>query len=318
MSAANQPQPNSPKHPNAGSANHNMMQRLTGRKSWVRGLAVLALVGVYAAARPAINERTGLNLPALKVDSRGQVVSANADQPVSSSRSHSAQSNSAQKAEPKLAEAKSVADATKSPAEKDSSKTNPNSTTSPDKFSPAKSSPDAKKSGPLASRVRTESNPNTNSPSSKKPSSNSPSSKTSSPASDKADPSLRYGLLRDTGGDRYVSPAGLLYTPGSAEGHRIEHVRRHTEDDPGRPGSHGVFDGGIEGALKTIDNAYVRAKEGTRTTKQEEDGRVVYTVDMGKRVGFVGGRDGGRRNKPMARRVTLVLEGNRVITAYPK
>ncbi len=289
-----------------------MMQRLTGRKSWVRGLAVLGLVGIYAAARPAINERTGLNLPALKVDSRGQVVSANADQPIAS-----APSNSAQKPEPKPATsssaAKTVAGPTKSPEEKDSSKKNSSGTTSPDKFSPAKTTPDAKKPGPLASRVRTEPNPNTNPPPTK-----TTSSKTSEPDSDKADPSLRYGLLRDTGGERYVSPAGLLYTPGSAEGHRIEHVRRHTEDDPGRPGSHGVFDGGIEGALKTIDNAYVRAKEGTRTTKQEEDGRVIFTVDMGKRIGFVGGRDGGRRNKPMARRVTLVLEGNRVITAYPK
>ena len=289
-----------------------MIQRLSGRKSWVRGLAVLGLVGIYAVARPAINERTGLNLPALKVDSRGQVVSANSDQPVSSSPS-----SSAQKSEPNPATlspaTKAVADSSKSTTEKYSSKKTSNATTSPDQFSPTKSTPDAKKSGPLASRVRTESNPNTNSTSNK-----STSSKTAASTSDTADPSLRYGLLRDTGGERYVSPAGLLYTPGSAEGHRIEHVRRHTEDDPGRPGSHGVFDGGIEGALKTIDSAYARAKEGNRTTKQEEDGRIIYTVDMGKRIGFVGGRDGGRRNQPMARRVTLVLEGNRVITAYPK
>ena len=128
---------------------------------------------------------------------------------------------------------------------------------------------------------------------------------------------LLYGMLREVSRDRFISPAGLQYTPGSAEGHRLEHLRRHTKDDPGRPGSHGVFDGDMEGALKTIDRAYVRAKKGQRTTKKVDDGRTIYTVDMGGRIGFVGGRDGGRKRNPMARRVRMVLEGTRVITAYP-
>lgn len=146
----------------------------------------------------------------------------------------------------------------------------------------------------------------------------SPPSGTSTRDSDgAADEELLYGLLREISRDRFVSPAGLLYTPGSAEGHRLEHLRRHTADDPGRPGPHGVFDGDMEGALATIDRAYERAKKGQRTTKKVDDGRTIYTVDMGGRVGYVGGREGGRKRNPMARRVRLVLEGNRVITAYP-
>ena len=108
-----------------------------------------------------------------------------------------------------------------------------------------------------------------------------------------------------------------MYTRGSAEGHRLEHLRRHTEDQPRRPGSHGVFDGGMAGALKTIDRAYERAKNNQRTTRKRDEGRDILTVDMGGRVGYVGGRDGNRRRKPMARRVRLVLDGQRVITAYP-
>jgi len=135
-------------------------------------------------------------------------------------------------------------------------------------------------------------------------------------SSPNSDDSL-YGLLREVSNNRYLSPAGLLYTPGSAEGHRLEHLRRHTKDDPTRPGRHGVFDGEMEGALKTIDLAYQRAKKGQRTTKKEDRGRTIYTVDMGSRVGFVGGRDGNRKRKPMARRVRIVLEENRFITAYP-
>jgi hypothetical protein len=128
---------------------------------------------------------------------------------------------------------------------------------------------------------------------------------------------LLYGLLSDQGGKRYLSPAGLLYVPGSQEGHRLRHVERHVTDDPTRPGSHGVFDGGMPGALATIDQAYVKAQSGAQTTKREEDGRTIYTVDLGSRIGFVGGSEGKRRRNPMARRVRIVLDKNRVITAYP-
>ncbi len=131
------------------------------------------------------------------------------------------------------------------------------------------------------------------------------------------DSDLRYGLLREVSRDRFISPAGLLYTPGSAEGHRLEHLRRHTVDDPDRPGSHGVFDGDMEGALAVIDKAFDRAKKKQRTTVTQDDDRTIYTVDMGGRVGFIGGRTGRSKRNPMARRVRLVIEGNRVITAYP-
>lgn len=135
--------------------------------------------------------------------------------------------------------------------------------------------------------------------------------------SDRSDSELQYGLLREVSRDRFLSPAGLLYTPGSAEGHRLKHLRRHVEDDPNRPGRHGVFDGGMEGALVTIDRAYERAKKNQKTTTTQDDGRTIFTVDMGGRVGYVGGRDGNRQRRPMARRVRMVLDGNRVITAYP-
>jgi hypothetical protein len=73
----------------------------------------------------------------------------------------------------------------------------------------------------------------------------------------------------------------------------------------------------MEGALKSIEKAYEKAKAGQRTTKQVDGNRTIYTVDMGKRVGFVGGREGNQKRTPMARRIRMVLEGNRVITAFP-
>lgn len=129
---------------------------------------------------------------------------------------------------------------------------------------------------------------------------------------------LLYGVLREVGPDRYLSAAGLMYGPGSQEGHRLKHLERHLEDSPQRPGSHGVFDGGMEAALKVIDEGYERAKSGkSGVTKEVDDPRTIYTINMGKRIGFVGGRDGNRRNKPMARRLRIVVDGNQLITAFP-
>ena len=144
-----------------------------------------------------------------------------------------------------------------------------------------------------------------------------PAESTQSKQTESSDEPPLYGILREIGPQRYLSPAGLQYVPGSAEGHRLAHLRRHTEDQPTRPGKHGVFDGGMKGALETVDQAYQRAKKNQRTTKQTDRDRTIYTIDLGRRIGYVGGRDGQRLGNPMARRVKLVLEGTRVITAYP-
>lgn len=251
-----------------------------GSRSKVGGIAVVALVALYSLAAPYANDRFGLHLPALRTDADGNVQVADSDR---GSRPSAVTG---------------TADATR---------------TRPSATSPKPSRTNDKTSGPLADRMR----PTTRIDSSRSVTTSAPSSEQEKTAASESTDDGLYGYLREVSPDRYVSPAGLLYTPGSAEGHRLEHLRRHTIDDPSRPGSHGVFDGEMEGALKSIDNAYQRAKQGQRTTKQVADGRTIYTVDMGGRVGFIGGRDGNRKRKPMARRVRLVVEGNRVITAYP-
>jgi hypothetical protein len=44
----------------------------------------------------------------------------------------------------------------------------------------------------------------------------------------------------------------------------------------------------------------------------------VYTIDMGRRVGYVGGRAGAAAGNPAANHIQLVVEnGNQVISAYP-
>lgn len=127
----------------------------------------------------------------------------------------------------------------------------------------------------------------------------------------------KLGVLKDVGRGSYESTAGLLYTRGSAEGHRLKHIERHLTDQPNRP-VHGVFDGDRAAMLAIVDEAYLKAKSGGRGVKKEtQDRRTVYTVDLGRKIGFVGGQVGSRKNKPKATKLKLILEGNKVITAYP-
>ncbi|NND96710.1 MAG: hypothetical protein HKN47_05205 [Pirellulaceae bacterium] len=254
-----------------------------GRKS-AGGIAVVVLVAIYSFAQPQLNDRFGWNLPGLRQDGRGQIVLDDDKQKTATSASSTRRDRV------------------------DVSKPNDSNTAT------VGNSP--KPTGPLAGRMNSTATSN-KTQSGSTTSRGSPGESKPSEVSSR-DGDLLYGLLRETSPKRYLSPAGLMYTPGSAEGHRLEHLRRHTKDDPNRPGSHGVFDGGMEGTLKTIDLAYERAKKNQKTTKRVDDDRTIYTVDMGGRVGYVGGRTGQQRRNPMARRVQLVLEGTRVITAYPK
>lgn len=126
-------------------------------------------------------------------------------------------------------------------------------------------------------------------------------------------------MLKKVGGELYESTAGLRYGLGSREKHRIQHVMRHAQDQPKRPGKHGVFDANKQQeVLAVIDEAYLVAKlRKKRATIKKEGKRTVYTVDMNRRIGYVGGRVGNQRGHPAAHHLRMVLEGRNVITAFP-
>jgi hypothetical protein len=129
---------------------------------------------------------------------------------------------------------------------------------------------------------------------------------------------IKPGGLRSLGGTTWESAAGLRYGPGSAQGNRVRHVLEHAADIPTRAGAHGVFSGGRSRVLETIDEAYVLARAGGAGVSVVQQGaRTTYTVDMGRTIGFVGGRAGAALGNPGASHVRLVLEGSNVITAFP-
>lgn len=138
--------------------------------------------------------------------------------------------------------------------------------------------------------------------------------------SDKNNPGLNVNdsefKLETLAGGALKSPAGLVYQQTARE-HRLDHVLRHASDIPDRD-IHGVFDGDRDSILQTIDEAYSLIKSNSsQVTSNKEGRRTEYKINMKKRIGYVGGRAGQRKNHPECRLIQLVLQDNNVITAYP-
>jgi RHS repeat-associated protein len=136
------------------------------------------------------------------------------------------------------------------------------------------------------------------------------------------------GLVPDKGGKGATSPEGLHYdTRGTYGGQnnprgeksRLDHILLHGDNDNPRFGrvkaDHGVWGTQRGNAwdtpkiTKTIDQGWAKRNDpGTVVTHQGD--RTVYTIPMGKTVGYKG-------NDPLTS-LQLVVEGkNNVITAFP-
>ena len=112
-------------------------------------------------------------------------------------------------------------------------------------------------------------------------------------------------------GNRYQTPAGLIYGDGSAEGHRLLHVLAHgsedTADEAVNAGknAHSLFKPSDEGVLGTVDEAWNKRYS---VTPIQQGNRQVYIIPMGRVVGTAG-----------EKYVRIVVQnGNEVITAFPQ
>ena len=121
-------------------------------------------------------------------------------------------------------------------------------------------------------------------------------------------------FLTETRRDVFESPAGLTYKSGSADGHRLDHLK----DDHSKP-VHGVFNGSREDVLALLDEVWQISK--TRGPPdvhiEQQRGRTVISVNLNRNVGYVGGESGKRKQNPPCTKVRLVVEDRDVITAYP-
>ncbi|MDT0614895.1 polymorphic toxin-type HINT domain-containing protein [Streptomyces lancefieldiae] len=87
----------------------------------------------------------------------------------------------------------------------------------------------------------------------------------------------------DMGGDHFVSPGGLIYGPDRKHGHKIDHLLRHTVEDPSRL-THTVF---IEKepnkVLALVDEAWAKQSEIINVP-----GDIAVIIPMGKVIGTKG------------------------------
>ncbi len=273
-------------------------------KKWA--VAIVVALIAYVLVQPVANSRLGWSLPSLAgvLGMEKPTDKPAANKPVESKSSVSASSKATKKSESSESSESSGSqetdEASLSESKSDSDSALP---TSDDKLASTPSKPTESQT------------PSKKSTGEKQPTSKPAESKQTNPD---ASGDLLYGLLKNAGREVYVSPAGLRYTRGSEEGHRLKHLEKHLSDIPDRPGKHGVFDGDMAQALRWIDDAYTRGKQGAKgVRKREEDGRTVYEVPFTKPIGYIGGRDGKRDKNPDAKRLRLVVDGDQVITAFP-
>jgi hypothetical protein len=89
----------------------------------------------------------------------------------------------------------------------------------------------------------------------------------------------------DLGNGSFQTPAGLIYTPGSKDGHRVLHVIAHMFPDATGT-THTVFIGTQEDVFKLIDEGYL-AKDGSMIVNQFGN-RITYKIPMGRPIGTQG------------------------------
>ena len=125
--------------------------------------------------------------------------------------------------------------------------------------------------------------------------------------------------LSKIGPDTFQSPAGLVYAMGPKGEHRIQHVMRHCNDEPSRI-VHGVFNAKTRTQVLTVlDHAYVMIQSNSQKVHKQmaDQGRIEYVIDFPKPVGFVGGKEGAKQGRPSTHRLKMILNDDRVVTAYP-
>ena len=151
-----------------------------------------------------------------------------------------------------------------------------------------------------------------------KPDSTSTTEKEQAETPSKESAETALGELKKISRTVYESTAGVRYGSGSEDGHRLTHLMQHADDDLDKP-VHGVFSGTKRGILFLIDEAWLTAqKRGPPQVKKEQQrDRTIYTIDMKKKIGYVGGQRGARQDNPPCYKIRLVMEGSDLITAYP-
>lgn len=126
------------------------------------------------------------------------------------------------------------------------------------------------------------------------------------------------GHLVRQGGDSWTTRGGLVIRGRDPRGmSRLDHIMRHTADDPRRP-RHGVFTVSRKEVIELMDAVWRKAGSG-RLHPRVRGRNAAYTDNTGRDIGYLGGREGTRKGQPRLRSVRLVVRRDtaEVITFFP-
>lgn len=134
-----------------------------------------------------------------------------------------------------------------------------------------------------------------------------------------AEPEGKAGMgqvpfLTQLNGDRWQSPAGLIYLPVGSKGHRLRELAARISEPDRSNGDFG-FLGDLEQLLVSIDLAYRNSKNGDFPLAIEADGQSNIRVQMPSEIGWICQPSSGKAVTTSWLQVTL--KGNEVLSATP-
>ncbi|MEC8508186.1 MAG: hypothetical protein VXZ53_14485, partial [Planctomycetota bacterium] len=118
-------------------------------------------------------------------------------------------------------------------------------------------------------------------------------------------------LLTQLNGDRWQSPAGLIYLPVGSEGHRLRELAARISEPDSSNGEFGLL-GDLAQLLLWIDLAYRNSKIGDSQPATDVDGQSNIRVQMPSEIGWIRQPSSGR--VVTTRWLQVTLKGNEVLS----
>lgn len=127
--------------------------------------------------------------------------------------------------------------------------------------------------------------------------------------------------LHPIGDNLWKSGAGVLYGQDNAFGNRVIHVMNHAVDHLDRD-LHGVFDAGPRGTLSVVDEGWQKIRIPNNPDVRSilhQKGVTTFEVNMGRRVGYVGGYGGAAMGNPGVQFLRIAVRDgtSEIITSFP-
>ncbi len=126
------------------------------------------------------------------------------------------------------------------------------------------------------------------------------------------------GVIISIGKNQWKTRGGLIIKGKDPENlTRLEHIMKHARDMDGRA-KHGVFSISKTEIIKLMDTLWAKIRSGA-IKGNARGGKVEYTWNTGKTIGYLGGREGRDKKHPPLTSVRMVLNEKtpQVITFFP-